>query len=58
MYESGADGIKLRHGSNRGDAEFLATLKAIEILRKMSQDVHYDGDGQRIHSGNARRGLL
>lgn len=34
MYESGADGINFDTAAAAGDAEFLATLKAIEILRK------------------------
>jgi len=34
MYECGADGINFDTAAAAGDAEFLATLKAIEILRK------------------------
>jgi len=34
MYESGADGINFDTAAAAGDAEFLATLRAIEILRK------------------------
>jgi len=34
MYESGADGINFDTTAAAGDAEFLATLRAIEILRK------------------------
>jgi len=33
MYESGADGINFDTTAAAGDAEFLATLRAIEILR-------------------------
>ena len=34
MYEAGADGINFDTTAAAGDAEFFATLKAIEILRK------------------------
>jgi len=34
MYESGADGINFDTTAAAGDAEFLATLRAVEILRK------------------------
>jgi dimethylamine--corrinoid protein Co-methyltransferase len=34
MYEAGADGINFDTTAAAGDAEFLATLQAIEILRK------------------------
>ena len=34
MYESGADGINFDTTGAAGDADFLATLHAIEILRK------------------------
>ncbi len=34
MYESGADGINFDTTAAAGDAEFLATLRAIEILKK------------------------
>lgn len=34
MYEAGADGINFDTTAAAGDAEFLATLQAVEILRK------------------------
>lgn len=34
MYESGADGINFDTVGAAGDADFLATLKAVEILKK------------------------
>lgn len=34
MYEAGADGINFDTTAAAGDAEFLATLKAVEILKK------------------------
>jgi dimethylamine--corrinoid protein Co-methyltransferase len=34
MYEAGADGINFDTTGAAGDAEFLATLKAVEILKK------------------------
>ena len=34
MYESGADGINFDTTAAAGDAEFLAALRAVEILRK------------------------
>lgn len=34
MYESGADGINFDTTGAAGDTDFLATLKAVEILRK------------------------
>jgi len=34
MYESGADGINFDTAGAAGDADFLATLRAVEILRK------------------------
>lgn len=34
MYESGADGINFDTTAAAGDAEFLATLRAVETLRK------------------------
>ena len=34
MYEAGADGINFDTTAAAGDAEFFATLKAVEILRK------------------------
>jgi dimethylamine--corrinoid protein Co-methyltransferase len=34
MYKSGADGINLDTTAAAGDAEFLASLKAVEILKK------------------------
>ncbi len=34
MYETGADGINFDTTAAAGDAEFLATLRAIEMLRK------------------------
>jgi len=34
MYETGADGINFDTTAAAGDAEFLATLKAVEILKK------------------------
>ena len=34
MYEAGADGINFDTTAAAGDAEFYATLKAVEILRK------------------------
>ena len=34
MYESGADGINFDTTAAAGDADFLATLRAVEILKK------------------------
>jgi len=34
MYESGADGINFDTAGAAGDADFLATLRAVEILKK------------------------
>ncbi len=39
MYESGADGINLDTVGAAGDADFLAGLKATEILRKKYPDI-------------------
>jgi len=39
MYESGADGINFDTTGAAGDAEFLATLRATEILRKKYPDI-------------------
>lgn len=39
MYEGGADGINFDTTGSAGDADFLATLKAVEILRKKYPDM-------------------
>jgi len=39
MYESGADGINLDTVGAAGDADFLASLKATEILKKKYPDL-------------------
>ncbi len=39
MYEAGADGINFDTTGSAGDADFLATLKAVEILRKKYPDM-------------------
>ena len=39
MYEAGADGINFDTTAAAGDAEFLATLQAIEILRRKYPDM-------------------
>jgi len=39
MYETGADGINFDTTAAAGDAEFLAALRAVEILRKKYPDM-------------------
>ncbi|MBS4024303.1 MAG: [dimethylamine--corrinoid protein] Co-methyltransferase [Clostridia bacterium] len=39
MYEAGADGINFDTVGASGDADFLATLKAVEILKKKYPDM-------------------
>ena len=39
MYQAGADGINFDTTASAGDADFLATLKAVEILRKKYPDM-------------------
>jgi dimethylamine--corrinoid protein Co-methyltransferase len=39
MYETGADGINFDTTGAAGDAEFLAALKAVEILRKKYPEI-------------------
>lgn len=42
MYDAGADGIDFDTVGASGDADFLATLKAIEILRKKFPDLEIE----------------